>query len=90
MEINIIKNEKEHIETELVDETHTLANALKDECYEDSKVVSAAYMIKHPLRDHPKIIVHTKGEAAKKALKDAATRLEKNATEFKTKFKNSL
>jgi len=90
MELKIIKDEKEHFETELVEETHTLANALKDECYEDTKVISAAYMIKHPLRDFPKLIIRTKGEAAKKALKDAAVRLEKNATEFKTKFKNSL
>ena len=61
MDINITKDEKEHIELEIVGETHTLVNALKDECYEDKKVRSAAYMIAHPLTSSPKLIVRTKG-----------------------------
>jgi len=90
MEINITKDEKEHIEAELVGETHTLANALKDECYEDTKVTSAAYLIAHPLKDSPKLIIRTKGETAKKALKDAAVRLEKKAIDFSAKFKKAV
>jgi len=90
MEINILKNEKDVIEAELVGETHTLANALKDECYQDTKVVSAAYLIAHPLTSQPMIIVRTKGKNAKTALKDAAARIEKNTTDFTAKFKKAL
>ena len=90
MEINIIKDEKQQIEVELVGETHTLVNAVTDECYNDSKVTSATYIIDHPLKSNPKLIIKTKGESAKKALKDAITRLGKTAAELEDKAKKSL
>lgn len=90
MEIKILKDEKDHIEVELVGETHTIANAVKDECYNDSNVVSATYSIEHPFKPNPKLTVRTKSGTAKKALKEAAERLEKTASDFESKLKKAL
>lgn len=90
MEIKVLKDEKDRLEVELTGETHTLANALTEECYTDSKVASATYAISHPLTAQPKFTIITKTGTAKKALKDAADRLEKEASDFEAKFKKAV
>jgi len=89
MELKIIKDEKDMMQVELVGESTTFANLLKDELYEDKSVTSAAFLVEHPLVSNPRIIVRTKGKTPKKALKDAAARIEKKAADFETQFKKA-
>ena len=83
------KKTKDLLEIELIGENNTLANVVKEELYQDSKVKGAAYVVEHPLTSSPRIIIHTNGENPEKILKNAAARLEKQATEFEQKFKKA-
>jgi DNA-directed RNA polymerase subunit L len=87
MKINKVKDTKEMLHVELEGETHTLANAVREELYEDKSVEGAAYMVKHPLVSNPELIV--KGKNPKKSLKDAAGRLSKKSKEFRDAFKKT-
>ncbi|MFH1424118.1 MAG: DNA-directed RNA polymerase subunit L [archaeon] len=90
MELNILKEDKDMIEVELIGEGHTFANALKEELWLDDKVKTAAYIIEHPMKGNPRIIVRTvSGRTPKAALKGAAQRLEKKTAELEDKFKKA-
>jgi DNA-directed RNA polymerase subunit L len=86
MKINTVADEKNMLQIEVGGESHTFMNVLKEELYEDKNVMSAAYMFDHPLVSDPKVIVRTKTASPKKALQEAATRISKQAKDFKTAF----
>ncbi|MAF89515.1 MAG: DNA-directed RNA polymerase subunit L [archaeon] len=89
MELNIIKEEKDMLQVELVGETHTLANILKEELYEDPKVKGAAYVKEDSLTSNPRIVIRTSGKKPMTALKDAAKRIQKQTDDFVSKFERA-
>ncbi|MDP7282634.1 MAG: DNA-directed RNA polymerase subunit L [Candidatus Undinarchaeales archaeon] len=90
MELKILKDEKDLLEVELVGETHTLTNVLKDICNEDKSIDSASYRVDHPMTSNPILVIRTKTGSPKTAVKKAAAALEKIAADFGSKFKKSI
>lgn len=87
MEIKILEQEKGKLKFELVGKSHTLANALTKELWNDKTVEVAGYNVEHPLTKNAVLIVEAKD--AKKAVVDAIDRLKKDNKEFLTKFKKA-
>lgn len=78
MEIRILEESKKSIKVEMIGEDHTLADALRQELWNDSDVTISGYNIEHPLISSPILIVETSGKKeARKALLEAAERLKK-------------
>jgi len=87
MKIKVLEDKKNLIKVELVGESHSLGNLLREELFNDKKVVMAGYQKKHPLFDKAILVVKTKGERAKDALKKAITRTEKRLKMLKKLIK---
>ena len=91
MKLKILEEKKKRMVLEIKGETHTFCNALKKELWNDSHVKAAGYNIPHPYVGVPKLIVETDGsESPKKALIEAAKRLQKNADKFKSVFSKGV
>ena len=71
MKLKYIVEEKNHIEFELEGEEYSIPSILKDILLENPEVEFATYIMGHPSRDPPKMVVKTKKEDAKKVLKEA-------------------
>ncbi len=85
MKLKILEDKKNRMVLQIVGETHTFCNALKKELWNDKHVKIAGYNIKHPVVGVPRIIIETDGaEKPKKALIEAAKRLDKIAGKFKS------
>ncbi|HIJ98367.1 TPA: DNA-directed RNA polymerase subunit L [archaeon] len=89
MELKILKEEDNMLQAEVVGETTTFLNLLKEVLYEDKRVKSAAFVVNHPLSGNPQIIVRTESGSPMTALKNAAEKIEKLADEFEEKFKKA-
>lgn len=89
MELKILKEENNMFQAEVVGETATFLNLLKEVLYEDKKVKSAAFVVLHPLTGNPQILVQTESGNPRNAIKAAAERVEKMADEFEEKFKKA-
>ena len=86
MEIIVLEKTKNRLMIKIEGEGHTLSNALKEELYNDKKVVAAGYYIKYPQISRPVFTIETSGKDPKKALIDAASRLKKKNKEFLKEF----
>jgi DNA-directed RNA polymerase subunit L len=84
MEAKILKEEKNNIVVEL--DNQTAAEILRVYLNEDDAVVLAAWKREHP--DKPIIFeIKTDGKTAKKALEDAAAKIEKQTDKLAEDFK---
>jgi DNA-directed RNA polymerase subunit L len=84
MEAKILKEEKNNILVEI--DNQTVAEILRVYLNEDDAVVLAAWKREHP--DKPIIFeIKTDGKTAKKALEDAATKIEKQTDKLAEDFK---
>lgn len=90
MKLNIIKGEGNLLEVEVVGETIGFVNALREELWNDKNVEEAAYVKEHPYLAEPKIWVKVKHGDPKKALLDAAKRLEDKIKNFEKNFERAL
>ena len=81
MEFKVLEESKTKLVFELLGETHTFCNALKNELIQ-LKGVDATYRISHPLIGVPEFHIQTKGIEPRKALKEALAALKKKAKEF--------
>ena len=89
MELDIIEEDKDKIKFEIKGEGHTFSNPLSKELWKDSHVKTSGYHIKHSLVSNPVFVVETDGnEKPKVSLKKAASRLEKEMSDFLKKFKS--
>ncbi len=79
--MKVIKDTKNELEIEITGETHTLCNALRKTLMEDKDVISAAYVIDHPIVGQPVLYINAKNP--KKSLKKAAETIKKQCNEFK-------
>lgn len=88
MKIEFVKDTKNKIVFEIKGESHTLANVLEKELWEDSKVKVAGYHVEHPLVVVPKFVVRVKrGTDAKKTVQKAVKRLVAKNKKFRKAFK---
>ncbi|MFH1054409.1 MAG: DNA-directed RNA polymerase subunit L [Candidatus Woesearchaeota archaeon] len=79
MEINIIEDSKNKIEFEVVGESHSFCQSLKEELNNDNHVKISTYFLSHPLVGKPHFIIETDTSTSpKKAIKDAIKRIKKN------------
>lgn len=91
MKLKILEEKKNRIVVEIKGETHTFCNALRKELWNDPHVKIAGYNISHPYVGVPKIVVETdSSETPKKALTDAAKRLQKEFDKFSDTFKKEV
>lgn len=87
MEVKVVKNEKDNILAEI--DNQTIAELLRIYLNEDYAVVLAAWKREHP--DKPVIFeIKTKGKSAKKALEDAASKIEKDTDKYLDEFKKAV
>lgn len=87
MEVKVIKNEKDNLLIEL--DNQTVAEVLRVYLNEDDAVTLAAWKREHP--DKPVTFeIKTKGKGAKKALEDAANKVEKDSEKYLDEFKKAI
>lgn len=84
MEIKILKNSKDEIEVET--DNLTIVEILRVYLNKDSSVTFAAWKREHPTKK-PALLVKTKGKAAKKAIDDAVSAIEKDLEKIEVDFK---
>ncbi|MEM5829795.1 MAG: DNA-directed RNA polymerase subunit L [Candidatus Aenigmatarchaeota archaeon] len=90
MELRIIKEDEKTLFIEVVGETHTLTNTIREALWEDKNVSEAADVKEHPYLSQPKIFVRVSKGSPKEALEKAAERIAEKAREFKEEFKKAL
>ena len=86
MEVKVVDKEKKRIVLELGGEDNTFANVMRKTLWEDEDVESAAYRIDHPLTGEPRLMVKTKKSLPVEAVKRAAEKVGRRASEFEKKF----
>ena len=86
MEIKVIENEKNRLHFEMIGETHTLANLITKELWNDSDVTISGYNLKHPQTGQVSLLIETTKKDPKKVLLETLATLKKKSTEFKTHF----
>jgi len=82
MKLNVLEDKKNRFVFELEGEDHTFCNFLVKELQKISDVNIATYGILHPLRRIPKIIIETKKQDPRNALKTALKNMKKINTDF--------
>jgi len=86
MEVKILKDEKDNLVAEL--DNQTIAELVRVFLNKDSSVEMAAWKRDHP--DSPIVLeVKTKGKTAKKAVDDAVSAIEKEASKYLNEFKKA-
>jgi len=87
MEVKVIKDEKEELIVEI--DNQTVAEILRVYLNKDDSVSLAAWKREH--QDKPVIFeIKTKGKSAKKALEDAAGKIEKETGKYADEFKSAI
>ncbi|MEM3364030.1 MAG: RpoL/Rpb11 RNA polymerase subunit family protein [Candidatus Micrarchaeia archaeon] len=71
MKVNFIVDEKNHIEVQFIGEEYSIPAILKDILSENKDVEFVTYVIGHPSRDPPLLVLKTKKGEARKLLKEA-------------------
>jgi len=82
MEFKVLEESKTKLVFQLIGETHTFCNLLKDELQNVKGVEIATYRIDHPLIGVPQFLIETKGIEPRKALQSALKSIKKNSEEF--------
>lgn len=83
MELNVLDKSKNSMKVEVVGETHTLVNLLRENAFVCG-ADQASYIIEHPYMSQPKLIV--KAGQPKKVIADAAEKIAEDAAKFKKAF----
>ena len=90
MEIKVIRQEKDLLEFELINQDSTYCNLLKDALWQDKDIEFAAFKVDHPLISSPTIIVKTKKGSPAKAVLDAIESLKKRFAELEKEVLQSI
>ena len=86
MKVQILEEKKNKIIFNIIGETNTLSNALKDELQQDEHVKAVGYHIEHPLIGNPRFVLETDGADPKKTVLAAVKRLQKTFEKLKEDF----
>ncbi len=89
MEFKVLEESKTKLIFELIGETHTFCNLLKEEIRKVKGVEIVAYRIDHPLVGVPRFQIETKGVEPRKAIKEALKNITKLSKDFE-KFASKL
>ena len=90
MELEVIKSAKNSLEFYLEGERNTFSNLLKSRLLEDKDVEYVSYMLEHPTSNKARFILKTSGKTPKKAIEDAAKKIEEDVEEFEKLAKKAL
>ncbi|MFO8016237.1 MAG: DNA-directed RNA polymerase subunit L [Candidatus Woesearchaeota archaeon] len=90
MELKVLEETKNRLVVEINGEDATLCNILRKELWNDDKVKSAAFSVKHPSIGVPQLVVETTGKEPREALSDAVKRLKKSLSDFEKKAAKEL
>jgi len=90
MEVKVLKEEKDALLIELVGESETFANLLREELWNVKGVIEAAYIREHPELSQPKLWIKTEGINPREALKIAIDNLIKKFSELKKAYEKSI
>ena len=83
MELKVVEKNKEKIRVEVVNETHTFLNLLREKAWE-AGCDQASYIIEYPYQSHPIIIVKAKNPI--KVLTNAGIKITDQVKEFSRHF----
>ncbi len=86
MEIEVLKQTKDHLRINIEGEDHTLCNAIRSELWQDKNLEAAGYVIEHPLVSSPILTIDAKTDP-KKVLLNSIAGLKKKSAELATKIK---
>jgi len=87
MDIKVLEKGKNKLKFELTGKSHTLANLLSKELWNDKNVTVAGYTIPHPETTSAILVVETKSGDPKKAVSSAISRIKKKNKSFLTQAK---
>jgi len=91
VELELLSKDEDSMTIKLVGEDHTLCNILRKALHEDKHVISASYVIEHPILEHPKFYVKVrKGRSPRRALTDAAGRIIESCDELHNELLKAL
>ncbi|HIH16537.1 MAG TPA: DNA-directed RNA polymerase subunit L [Candidatus Diapherotrites archaeon] len=90
MQLELVKNEPNHVEFILKDERHTFPALLQSRLLNNEAVTFASYALGHPMDKDTKFVLKTKGVSAKKALSEACDAIEDELKEFGNAVKKAL
>ena len=87
MEVNILRDAKDNLVLEM--DNQTIAELFRVYLNEDDSVELAVWKREHP--EKPVIFeIKTKGKTARKALEDAASKIEKETDKYLSEFKKAI
>jgi len=87
MELRVLEKKKDKLKVEVIGESHTLLNLLRENAWKE-KVDQASYMIEHPYLSQPKIIVRAKNP--KRVLVNSAQIIIDDSKGFSREFKRAV
>ncbi len=87
MKINVQEKEKNILKFELPGRSHTLANVITKELWNDGDVEVSGYNVAHPQTASAVVYLETKKKDAKKVLLDTIKAIKKKNDEFMKKGK---
>jgi len=90
MEVKVLKEEKDALLIELVGESETFANLLREELWNVKGVIEAAYIREHPELSQPKLWIKTEGINPREVLRIAIDNLIKKFSELKKAYEKSI
>ncbi len=90
MELKKLKEDEKGLLLEVVGESFTLTNALREHLWDDKNISEAAHIREHPYLSQPKIFVKTSRGNPETALEKVSENLAEQTKEFKQKFKEAL
>jgi len=87
MKLKVVENKKDKLAIEVIGESHTLLNLLRETSWKTG-ADQASYMIEHPYMSNPKLII--KAQNPKKVLIDAVQQVTEQANAFEKEVKRTL
>ncbi len=87
MELKVLERKKDKLKVEVMGESHTLLNLLRENAWKD-KADQASYMIEHPYLSQPKIIIRAKNP--KGVLVNSAQMIIDDSKTFSREFKRAM
>ena len=86
MKLNFLVDEENHLEVQFIGEDYSIPGILKHILSENRDVEFVTYVIGHPSRDPPTLVLKTKKGNARKMLKEAVKEAIKELDEIKDAF----
>lgn len=90
MPVKVIKNDKNTLIIEVIDESETFLNLLREELWSIDGVKEVAFYRDHPELENPKLFIKMEKGNPKKALEKAISNLIKKLDELKESYLRAI